>query len=228
MLIVNTYASSNKSISIDPIYISIPEGLASANVQSVLQDRYGLLWIGTETGLHQYDGYTFTRYKNIPGVTSSLLADNIWGLEEDKKGNLWVAHENGVSRFNRTNNEFTNYDFQENFKITSANGGRVFNLLIDSNDRIWAASLNFNVLLYDSLSDSWRQIKILTNDTNKVTETRGLVLGISEDNNGNIWIGSDFGLNYFSEKDTAFIPQNIENGYQIDFSSSENKITELH
>ena len=38
---------------INPTYLSIADGLASPDVKEVLQDSYGLLWIGTSNGLQK-------------------------------------------------------------------------------------------------------------------------------------------------------------------------------
>ncbi|MDX1699575.1 MAG: two-component regulator propeller domain-containing protein, partial [Melioribacteraceae bacterium] len=115
ILVTTIEPSSFDAKTIDPAYLSIPEGLSSAFVKNMIQDSYGLMWIGTDNGLHQYDGYKFTRFKNIPGESTSLLDDDVWGLAEDQQKNIWIAHESGVSKFDRSNNKFINYDFQEAF-----------------------------------------------------------------------------------------------------------------
>src|SRR5215471_17036158 len=38
------------------------QGLAHPTVRSVLQDRRGFMWFGTNAGLNRYDGYRFTSY----------------------------------------------------------------------------------------------------------------------------------------------------------------------
>ena len=43
-------------------HIGIEEGLLNTQVNAILQDRKGYIWIGTVDGLNKYDGYTFTKY----------------------------------------------------------------------------------------------------------------------------------------------------------------------
>ena len=43
--------------------ISLEEGLSQSVVNTILQDRKGFLWVGTDDGLNRYDGYTFTVFK---------------------------------------------------------------------------------------------------------------------------------------------------------------------
>ena len=71
------------------------------------------MWVGTDAGLHQYDGYKFTRFKNIPGQSTSLLNDNVFGITEDSEKNLWVCTNDGISKYDRKKNEFKNYDIAE-------------------------------------------------------------------------------------------------------------------
>ena len=36
------------------------EGLSASTTNSIIQDNYGYIWIGTEYGLNRYDGYHFS------------------------------------------------------------------------------------------------------------------------------------------------------------------------
>jgi ligand-binding sensor domain-containing protein len=37
----------------------VDDGLVHNTVASIIQDRKGLIWIGTRDGLNRFDGYTF-------------------------------------------------------------------------------------------------------------------------------------------------------------------------
>ncbi|MCB9249330.1 MAG: hypothetical protein H6613_12695 [Ignavibacteriales bacterium] len=103
-IILSTLSSAQETIQTE--FITLSDGLSSAGIRAIMQDSYGLMWVGTLAGLHQYDGYKFIRYKNIPGKSTSLLNDNVWGLAEDKNKNIWVSTEDGIAKYNRTKNEF--------------------------------------------------------------------------------------------------------------------------
>lgn len=123
---------------IEPTYISISQGLADPNVQDVIQDSYGLLWIATGNGLQSYDGYRFETFKNIPGNPTTILSSSVWGIAEDADRNIWVATENGIARYNRMNKSFTNYKISE--QDNSQGATRVFSLFMDSQKILWAAT----------------------------------------------------------------------------------------
>ena len=52
--------------------IGLREGLANASVSSMVQDAAGFIWIGTQGGLHRWDGQTFALYENEPFNRDSL------------------------------------------------------------------------------------------------------------------------------------------------------------
>jgi ligand-binding sensor domain-containing protein len=47
-------------------HITTNDGLSQSNVTSIIQDREGFLWFGTQDGLNRYDGKTLKVYKNDP------------------------------------------------------------------------------------------------------------------------------------------------------------------
>lgn len=66
------------------------------NVEALLIDRQGALWIGTDDqGIYRlYDGRV-EHFRSSDGLSS----DNIWRLFEDREGNVWVATNKGIDRF---------------------------------------------------------------------------------------------------------------------------------
>ncbi|MCP4221219.1 MAG: response regulator [bacterium] len=71
--------------------ISIEDGLSQSTVYSILQDKTGFMWLGTQEGLNRYDGYDFKIYKNDPRDPFSLSSDFVQSLAEDENGNLWAG-----------------------------------------------------------------------------------------------------------------------------------------
>ncbi len=214
---------------IDPTYITISDGLAAPTVHAVYQDSYGILWIGTSNGLQRYDGHRFETYRNASGNPASLQHNMIWAMMEDAEKNIWVSNERGVSRFHRGKNEFTNYNFAEQFEITSVEGARAFRVMMDSRNRLWALGLEAGLLRYAPESDEWEKVDYQPDDTTGITTVDGLVLGFSEDQNGRFWAGTmNDGLIVKTGTDTAFRPAEIMGEGRIDFTSPENVISYLH
>src|ERR1700685_2136992 len=66
-------------------------GLASHSVNAIFQDRAGFIWIGTESGLHQYDGYAYQRFEHASNDPASLPDSVITAITEDSHSRLWVG-----------------------------------------------------------------------------------------------------------------------------------------
>ncbi|GGZ92105.1 hybrid sensor histidine kinase/response regulator [Algibacter mikhailovii] len=74
--------------------ISTNEGLSHGDAINIIQDTNNFLWIGTNSGLNKYDGYTIEKHKwdpnnaeSIPGNRIHKLIpskDRIWILIQDK------------------------------------------------------------------------------------------------------------------------------------------------
>ena len=78
-------------------------------VMSILQDRNGIFWIGTNgAGVYRYDGTTFIQYLSNVGkfYEDSLQHNIVLSITEDLSGNIWftsLSHA-GVSRYDALKN----------------------------------------------------------------------------------------------------------------------------
>ena len=68
-------------------------GLGNLSVNCLVQDRSGFLWIGTESGLYQYDGSRFWPFGEKEGLPSTFVR----ALALDRDGRLWVGTRDGLA-----------------------------------------------------------------------------------------------------------------------------------
>src|SRR5208283_3125811 len=61
-------------------------GLANLALNCLLQDRDGLLWVGTQNGLFWYDGKSFHDF-----APHDLVSKDVQALHESSAGTLWVG-----------------------------------------------------------------------------------------------------------------------------------------
>jgi len=66
-------------------------GLPNLSVTTLLQDRTGFLWVGTENGLFRYDGRRFRSFTTADGLPSSRVE----GLEQTRDGTQTVRSSSG-------------------------------------------------------------------------------------------------------------------------------------
>ncbi len=74
---------------VKPLALTTGKELPGTRVQTILADREGCLWIGTNNGLARWAA---GKVQRLP-VTDALATASILSLLEDREGNLWVGTE---------------------------------------------------------------------------------------------------------------------------------------
>jgi len=90
-----SYWSHGQGQKISFDYLGPEHGLSQNSVFSILEDKQGFMWFGTEEGLNRYDGYDFKVYKKDLGNSNSLSYSIFWPLFEDSSERLWVGTRGG-------------------------------------------------------------------------------------------------------------------------------------
>src|SRR6187401_2642063 len=73
---------------------SLREGLPAVQVQSLYQDGYGALWVGTSAGLAQLGGPTI----QVFGPERGLSRSTIFAIAEEPTGAMVVGTATGIFR----------------------------------------------------------------------------------------------------------------------------------
>lgn len=163
--------------------------MSQVSVQSLLQDKNGFIWVGTEHGLNKFDGYDFTAYLNDPNDSTSLSYNTVTELMEDDQGFIWAATRGGgVSRFDprsETFRQFRNIPGNEH----SLRDNTVSTLFQDAGKRIWVAS-STGLHLYRPASDDFERIQL------EGLGSEGLVSveSIASDGGSRLWLATNAGL----------------------------------
>lgn len=71
------------------------QGLRNLSVWALCQDRRGFVWVGTEDGLHRFDGARFEVFFRRDGLPSSQILT----LQENPDGTIWVGTYRGLARW---------------------------------------------------------------------------------------------------------------------------------
>jgi ligand-binding sensor domain-containing protein len=88
------------------LYYSTANGLADNDVQSILQDSRGFIWIGTKEGLSRYDGTRFKNYFAEKNNPAALPANSVSHLQEYKPGHLLFLSEGSLIGMNTYTEQF--------------------------------------------------------------------------------------------------------------------------
>jgi len=84
-------------------YVGVEQGLSNNIVNSLYQDRFGFMWMGTYDGLNRYDGYSFKIFRNKWEDENSLINNHITALNGDNHHRIWIGTQKGISFFDYTN-----------------------------------------------------------------------------------------------------------------------------
>jgi len=76
------------------------DGLRNNSIYAICQDQRGFIWVGTEEGLHRFDGKSFQVFMRGEGLPSSAIQV----LQAGPDGGLWVGTYRGLAR--REGNRF--------------------------------------------------------------------------------------------------------------------------
>ena len=91
--------------------IGIAEGLSNNSATSIIQDKFGFIWIGTFDGLNRYDGFEFKVYRNRWHDSTSLINNHIVTLGASTTG-IWAGSLKGVSFFNYARQTFQSFSYR--------------------------------------------------------------------------------------------------------------------
>ena len=151
--------------------------LSYDRVTSILEDRDGTLWFGTDGfGITRYDGSSFSHLTMQDG----LCDNNVTDLIQDEEGDVWIATMfGGICRYD--GQHFTNYTLNG-----IVDGVEVWSIYEDSNGDLWFPAEHVGVYRYDGERFT------------KFDATNGLLsLGIQSfhrDRAGRFWLGGWGGL----------------------------------
>ena len=155
------------------------------DVNAIIEDKGGKLWIATRGHARIYDGTIFTTITRPGGEPFT----NVRSIIKDQKGNMWLGGNDGLWR----------YDGQNFTRFTQKFVGYIYE---DKKGTIWTSSegADKNTWVLSRYDE-----KTLTSSKPKATEiaTQPMLFGILEDHKGNIWFGGLYGVYRYDGKTVA-------------------------
>lgn len=92
-------------------YLQPDKGLSSGEINDIVQDNEGRIWLATWTGLVCYNGYEFVNFRPILGDRNSLPDKKIKKLFIDSSGQLWIVTEKNLARMSMKTFQFETFSF---------------------------------------------------------------------------------------------------------------------
>jgi ligand-binding sensor domain-containing protein len=182
-------------------HFSIEQGLSNNSITSILQDKSGFIWVGTEDGLNKFNGYTWIIFKHDPQDSSSISFGAVSTLYEDHNGFIWIGIDGGgINLYNPYTGTFKHIRHDPSNK-NSIVSNHVKCIYEDSKGLFWIATWK-GINMYDKIKDKWTLFQNVPSNNNSISDND--VKCIKEDSDGLIWIGTTYGLNSFNKTEQKF------------------------
>lgn len=154
------------------------DGLVDGDVNSIVEARDGAIWIATRGNSYVWDGTRFTPLTTPDGRTF----ENVRSILEDDAGRIWLGGSDGLWRtdgrtYTRISPRFTGY-------LYKARDGRIWVSAQRSGE-----SRGMSLFVVNPDADA-----LFRDPLESVIELAGQVFGIEEDVDGNIWFGTERGV----------------------------------
>jgi ligand-binding sensor domain-containing protein len=171
-------------------HFSQMNGLPNNQIQCILHDKKGWIWLGTSQGLSRFDGYRFVNFVHIPEDTTSLSGNLVRVIFEDSKGTLLVGTENGgLNVFDREKERFL-HPYKN---ISAFKSGEIsVNTLAEDPEGILYIGTDRSLLKVDNHNHLTEVIPVTGIQKNSFSGS--FVRVIQFDNSGSLWIGTNNGL----------------------------------
>ncbi|MBP3512082.1 MAG: helix-turn-helix domain-containing protein [Prevotella sp.] len=161
-------------------------GLNSSQINCVLKDSRGFVWLGTPAGLYRYDGYTFRNYQCNSQDGSSLPDSYISSIQESLDGNLWIQTPSGMCIYHPQSDSFER-DMRQVFSKMGFKGQPDI-VYIDKHKNMWMSIPKKGVMAYNMQQQLLYEFGY-TDDAHGVPE--GDICSISECHDGAVMVYTD-------------------------------------
>jgi ligand-binding sensor domain-containing protein len=165
------------------------------SILTLIEDKNGDLWIGTDGGglnFLEMKTQKFKHYLNEPGNINSLSSNAVVCQAEDFEGNIWVGtYAGGLNFLDRKTNKFTRYNFDlaDNNSISSND---LWSMAEDKNHNLWIGTIAGTLNFFDRKTKKFYRYKKDINDPSSFIEA--YTSQIFEDSRHYLWIATSNGL----------------------------------
>ena len=187
-------------------HITNKEGLPHQQVEVLMQDDKGMLWIGTRNGLSRYDGYNVVSYFNQFNDSNSINHNFIRSLYQDSHKRIWIGTYYGICLYQPATDDFKCYFI--NSMVTS--------IVETSTGKIVCGGTNLH--FYDENIDDF--ILHPRNDTE-------FILSMAIDNKDRLFISTNNSIFYYDDASFSRTTR-INSDYFSDFMAGIDGIIPLY
>jgi len=168
--------------------LSVEEGLSQHSVMSILQDRQGFIWFGTQAGLHRYDGYRINVYRNDANDPHSIPDNFVSASYEDATGRLWLGTKGGLALHDPATGRFERHALAQPGRTVKR---AVVAIAPGPDGALWLGT-NDGVVRFDP--HTGQQRNYVADPDNGASLRDNRVNALAFDHRGALWVGTAAGL----------------------------------
>ena len=168
--------------------IGSDQGLAQNTITALLQDPHGFIWVGSQGGLHRYDGQRYTVFRNSPRNDASLPDSFITALAMQGEDALWVgSYSQFLARINLATGAIQRYQIPASHGVEQAE--RQVMAVLAAGSTLWVGSLT-GLHRFDPVAQHYETVIAL--DPRQLRERSRQQLQM--DRQGVLWYASAAGI----------------------------------
>ncbi|MCP3962800.1 MAG: response regulator [bacterium] len=180
-----------------------PTSLSADGVYTIYQDRDGVLWVGTDSGLSEWRPSTddFARYRHDPTDPASLAGDRVLSIYQDQGGVLWVGTYAGLSKWNTAFGSILHY--RHRATDPSPLSTDIVTSFAEADDgTVWVGTWGGGLNRLQPETGAFQHYRHDPSDRQSLGDDR--IMSLHVEGEGSLWIGTfSAGLNrYDPETDT--------------------------
>lgn len=171
--------------------LDIKNGISHNQVNAVLKDNKGFIWLGTIAGLNRYDGYGFKIFRHDLRDSTSLSDDGVSQIFEGPGTKLWINTRNGFNIFDPLTEKFDRNP-QKSLSQLGIPGATINDIIKDSKNNYWFIHPTEGIYKYTS---SNKKVTHLFHSIHDATTIFSNVIDdFAEDSQGNFWLVNSNGV----------------------------------
>ncbi len=186
-----------------------PLSLSSDTVLTLHVDPSGAVWIGTGNGLNQYmpglDG--FFRYQASGEDLNSLSNGVVRSVSDAAEGCLWVGTDRGLNLLDPGTRHVTRYRARE-LEPDPLTESSILSVYQDGAGVLWLGTFGQGLVRFDPREGSTRAYR----DRDGLPSN--VVYGILEDDQGSLWLSTNYGLSQLDPQTETFQNYDSSHGLQ--------------
>ena len=176
-----------------------PNSIAEDDITTLFRDRDGNFWLGFRLGSNVFRPVEplFESYKHYGDDPASLSSDSVSAIYDDSEGSLWIGTENGAEQIDRRT--------RKRIRTLTGDGATTpLVVAITENPKglLWIGTFTQGLTSYDLRSGRYVHYRHKTGDPRSLSSDTVHVFFC--DHAGNLWVGTDDGLNRFDPETNSF------------------------